>query len=651
MKSLNIGIARAGTPNNYLLNEDTRYISMFGNKPEVTFSIPFGHDKLIEKIGKLRYNEADPSSAEESIAFFQRVTSKLLQDLKYLTIEESDNSPLHIRLVTTPLELAQIPFEFFLCPPNISDGKEIPLLAHPNRTITLTREIRQESEKNYTWPHKPRILFAWAHPDPKLPVPYEEHQAILEELVRPLARPMSSSPYPEPNLEEFLTILPHASVEAIMQKVSDAQKENKPFTHIHLLAHGGSQILHASVLEFRLMLCRNNTTDKVKRVTGESLAKALVPNIQQSPPAVVSLSVCDSGNIGNTILPSGSVAYQLHQAGIPCIVASQFPLTKFGSAILLKTLFHRLVNGYDPRVALYETRIALKKEQSHDWASLITYARFPEDIEEQLQSSQLKWGFDAMKVSNSWVDHIFKYWEKLSEEQLEELFSKIKERLIFSIGRLEQLLNADKESILKSEKLKSEHFGLLGSSFKRKAEFLYRWAGLNPHRKTELISEISDSLENAKIYYKKGFDADPLSHWNATQYLALQAISKGSPTSDKDLWTIAKFMAERDEQTATNQASRIWAWGTLAELYLLMPYCGLGSDAKEDEHAINQAIQLIQKISDCDNSFEYAKESTARQLERYINWWPSVYPDSFPALLAVNAKKLRELLPPLEEFS
>src|SRR5690606_18292856 len=103
---------------------------------------------------------------------------------------------------------------------------------------------------------------------------------------------------------------------------------------------------------------------------------------------------------------TGSVAYQLHQAGIPCIIASQFPLTKNGSSILLKTLFQRLVNGYDPRCALHETRVALKREQSHDWASLIAYARFPEDIEEQLQKSQLKWRFDSMKVSNSWVDHI-----------------------------------------------------------------------------------------------------------------------------------------------------------------------------------------------------------------------------------------------------
>ncbi len=479
MKQLILGIARAGTPNNYLLNEDTRYISMFGNKPEVTFSISCGHDKLIEKISELRYNDADPSSAEEAISFFQRLTSKLLQDLKYLTIDENDRSPLHIRLVATPLELAQIPFEILLCPENISGGQEIPLLAHPERIISLTREIRQETEANYSWPHKPRILFAWAQPDPKMPVPHKEHQAVLEKLVSPLARPKKSITYPEPNLSEYLTMIPHASVEAIQQEILNGQKDDRPYTHFHLLAHGGGQVRNAAVMEFRLLLCKYNTTDKIHRVPGESLAKALVPDNQKLSPAVVSLSVCDSGNIGNTILPSGSVAYQLHQAGIPCIIASQFPLTQSGSAILIKSLFQRLVNGYDPRLALYETRVALKKEQSHDWCSMIAYARFPDDIEEQLQSSQLKWRFDSMKVSNSWVDHIFKHWEELAEAQLKELFLKIKDRLLHSIEVLEKMLDGNNESTLKPQN-QSEHFGLLGSSFKRKAEFLYRWADLYP---------------------------------------------------------------------------------------------------------------------------------------------------------------------------
>ncbi|MCL6257477.1 CHAT domain-containing protein [Aquiflexum sp. TKW24L] len=650
MKQLILGIARAGTHNNYLLNEDTRYISMFGTKPEVTFTISCGHDKLIEKISQLRYNDADPSSADEAISYFQRITSKLLQDLKYLTIDENDLSPLHIRLVATPLELAQVPFEFFPCPENISEGKKIPLLAHPDRIISLTREIRQETEANYSWPHKPRILFAWAQPDPKMPVPHKEHQAVLEKMVSHLARPKKTIAYPEPNLSEFLTTIPHASIEAIQQEILHGQKEERPYTHFHLLAHGGGQIKNAAVMEFRLLLCKNNTTDKIHRVPGESLAKALVPDNQKLSPAVVSLSVCDSGNIGNTILPSGSVAYQLHQAGIPCIIASQFPLTQSGSTILIKTLFEKMVNGYDPRLALYETRVVLKKEQSHDWSSMIAYARFPDDIDEQLESSQLNWRFDSMKVSNSWVDHIFKHWDEFTKEQMDELFLIIKNKLLHSIEVLEKMMDSNNESTLKPQN-QSEHFGLLGSSFKRKAEFLFRWANLNPQSSDGLIAESNAALERAKIYYKKGFETNPFSHWNATQYLALQAISQSIPDSDQEIWSVTQFMATRDGKTLKDQAARIWAWGTLAELYLLKPLNMPGSNPKDDQDEINQAMEQVQKIAASDKQYNNAKESMARQLERYIHWWPKVYPDTFPPKLAANAKMLRDLLPPLEDFS
>ncbi len=166
-----------------------------------------------------------------------------------------------------------------------------------------------------------------------------------------------------------------------------------------------------------------------------------------------------------------------------------------------------------------------------------------------------------------------------------------------------------------------------------------------------MIAESNAALGRAKIYYKKGFDTDPFSHWNATQYLALQAISQSITDSDKEIWTVTKYMAMRDVETSKNQASRIWAWGTLAELYLLKPQSMPASNPAEDEDTINQAMDLIRKIAASDNRYDGAKESMARQLERYIHWWPNVYPGSFPESLATNAEKLRKLLPTLEEFS
>ena len=75
MKSLIIGIARTGKPHNYVLNEDTKYISMCGNKPEVSFSIGCEQDQFIKAVAGLRYDDADPDSSSEAISFFQTLTT------------------------------------------------------------------------------------------------------------------------------------------------------------------------------------------------------------------------------------------------------------------------------------------------------------------------------------------------------------------------------------------------------------------------------------------------------------------------------------------------------------------------------------------------------------------------------------------------
>jgi hypothetical protein len=118
-----------------------------------------------------------------------------------------------------------------------------------------------------------------------------------------------------------------------------------------------------------------------------------------------------------------------------------------------------------------------------------------------------------------------------------------------------------------------------------------------------------------------------------------------------EVWAVTRFMAKKDEATATDQASRIWAWGTLAELYLIKPEGMAAFGVSDNEDAMTKAMKLVQKIAASDKAYDDAKESTARQLERYIHWWPNVYSTSFPAPLAAHAKMLRELLPSLEEFN
>jgi hypothetical protein len=619
---------------------------MCGSNPEVNFSINCEQHQFYEKVKKLRYDDADPSSSAKAISFFETLTTKLFTDLKYLTINEKDTGSLHIRLVASPIELAQIPFEFALAPANISNQGNEHLLTHPERLITLTREVRQETEARYSWPHTPRILFAWAEPTQS--VPHQEQRAALVEVLEPLAKPRKDIPSPEADIETFLTELPHASLQALGQEIAKAIAQGRPYTHVNILAHGEPKV-GISGVEFRLILCKEGSIDQATKVNGEKLIKAIIPEKTSSTPIVVSLSACDSGNAGTPIIPSGSLVYQLHNAGIPCVFASQFPLTQAGSIVLVKTLYHQLINACDPRVALYETRMALKYNQTHDWASLLVYARFPEDINQQLQETRLKMLFGSMRTTNTWVDHVFRYKEKIPEEKREQALKGLENRLTNSISELSAYLNNNEESNLETTALRSEHFGLLGSAYKRKAEYLYRLIEFEPQKKANLIDQSCKDLENAKLFYKKGFEANSASHWNGMQYLSLKGVKEGSLKADSDLWTVIKFMAQVEEQNAQKESDRIWAWGTLAELYLLKPLTVPGNVFKEEiTSALVIAKGFMTKIANASTAHNAAKESTARQFERYINWWPALYPGTYPTEIKDMAIVLRSILPSLE---
>ncbi len=642
MRSLIIGIARTGSPTNYLLNPDMRYISMCGNKPEVSFSIDCGQHDFNRMANGLRYHDADPDASLEAINFFTNLTTRLAEDLKYLTIDEQDIGPLHIRMVITPFELSQIPFEFVLSPYNSEGERKIPLLVHPERRFILTREVRQEMESGYRWPHRPRILFVWAEPEFVLTVPHTEHLSVLQEVVRPLARPIPDSQGNEPDTGKFLTELSAASITDIRKAIEEGMAEKHPYTHIHVLAHGG-QTEAFGAMEFRLLLCKPEGQEGIHKVDGKTLAAALVPGDTKMAPALVTLAVCDSGHTGNTILPSGSLAYQLHTNGIPCVFASQFPLTQSGSVSLTHSLYTLLINGSDPRIALYEARADLYKAQNHDWASLVAYARFPADIDEQLLTVQLKMVFDSMKVTNAWVDHIFKFWETLAPDEKENRSQQLEVRMEASINALSVYLDKNNKarSSLSNPHLQSEHLGLMGSAYKRKAEYLYRMTERNPEKRSELLKGTLVCLERAKGFYQGGLVANPVNHWTILQYLSLKAVLYGTLYGENELWYVAKYMAERTKDASVTEAEPIWALGTLSELYLLKPLLYKGDALSEElKISVESAKTCISKLNDSDPEYDYIKETTARQFDRYIHWWPAVRIENYPAWLKSNAAEV-----------
>lgn len=643
MKSLVVTISRTGDPDNTNLSPDTRYLALTGWNPEVTFSIDCKQEKFYENVEQLRYRDGDPSSSDNAVIFFKELINKLFADLIYARFDNNGNEPLHIRLVTAPMELAQLPFEF-MNPAALPGGLPLPeLLVNPSRLITLTREVRQESEAKYVWPRQPRILFAWAEPGNS--VPHEEHKQALLKSLSPLLKPIQDKPDPVPDSEPFLTELQNASLKLIGDEIKKAIAGSQPYSHIHILAHGGATQSFRGVT-FNLLLSDDDSTETKAKINGEALAKAIVPDRNGEVPVVVTLSVCDSGSAGNLMVPSGSLTYQLHRAGIPCVFASQFPFTQEGSVTLAETLYSQLINAVDPREALYNTRIALKKTGSHDWASLVAYARFPDDIEEQLQAIRLKMLFNAMKVPNAWVDHVAKFKDNIPEARQMEVFADVLDRLENTINDLQkpELLSSSQESKLRTDSLKSEHLGLLGSAWKRKSEHLLRMTELAEITRDNLVQDALNALNMAKQFYEKSSDADNANHWSTMQYLSLKAILDGSLMSEAATLTFLQVLTSKQLKTAPeNSLKLMWASGTLMELFLLQPLAASDeSFMTEKQSALKQAKFYYQIIRNSNN--EDVIESTERQLDRYIFCWPKLNPETYRKELSEMALEIKESL-------
>ena len=81
-----------------------------------------------------------------------------------------------------------------------------------------------------------------------------------------------------------------------------------------------------------------------------------------------------------------------------------------------------------------------------------------------------------------------------------------------------------KESKLSTDALKSEHLGLLGSAYKRKAEFLYTLGRVYPEKEKDYIDRSITTLRLAKDFYNASYDTDLNNHWTAMQYLSLKLL-------------------------------------------------------------------------------------------------------------------------------
>jgi hypothetical protein len=635
-KTISVELLRAGPPHNQLLSPLTQYLALCDGHAAETLRLPFEHHDFVLQMQALRYQQGPELNWRARFAQVARDMAQVLGQIPGLATTlgrgRTDGGELvHVEAVLSASELALLPFEAADSPTTFASAG-LPLSVQTVLPVSLTRRNRRYSGADVKWPRRPKILVVVASPPGLMEVPAVAHVMVIRKALAPWigpqhpkeATPERMEGAPQTNIEELVTVLDRASIQRVHEACAASVV---PYTHVHILAHGA---VRSEGVGERFTLAFHGPDGERELIDGRQLAAALRPHAKggsgslQSP-TVVTIASCDSGNGGDVMIPGGSIAHDLHEAGIPLVIASQFPLTFAGSVVLAETLYERLLWGDDPRVVLHDVRQRLHLlRHGHDWASIVAYAALPPDLEQQLTWVRAQQARRAAEAALASYDHATPAIERGTPMQsVHAQLGAARQRLLDAVPS--EQTAADRAMLI-------ELYGMLATMDKREAEVLQRCADRekdrNPTRKAREL------LLSAQQHYKKGLRHDRANHWQATQYLFLCAIlgQKGAKNIS-DWMTLARFSAREETRDGT-PSQRAWAYASLLELAVLGILLGtdVGADAAERlSKAREDADAMLALVSM--RSFEVY--STIRQFERYALWSGLQHPDAQRLIAAI----------------
>lgn len=624
--NVKLELLRPGPAHNQLLSPLTPYIALCGADGPVTIRMPFEHRQLLMRLRRLRYPMGkDPATDEqrqaevrdigEAIGGILSQVPALLTELGNVNVE--NKKLIHLRLALSGLELGMIPFEAVIGSDGFP-GSGSPLFLQMRTPITITREIRRGRPLAINWNRPPRILFAFAAPD-GLYVPAQTHLQALREAIEPWVQIRDKDTDRLPEIKKLLTVVPNASLEKIRKECSSNE-----YTHVHILAHGAT-FQNAGEDRYGVALC-NELDQTADIVDGERLAIALTAydssGTTRFRPTMVTLATCDSGNIETVITPGGSIAHELNAAGIPWVIASQFPLWMKASAIAAEVLYKGLLSGNDPRWVLYELRQRLRTDSpgTHDWASIVAYTTAPWDFDDQVNQFRDQQTRRKMDVKFARID------ELVGVNDKGEPSKPIAEFDVNRAAELENLCKSIRSDLKKwrdelnetpSAKERAERLGVSAASEKR--------IGIT-YFLTNKNDESIKAYEASRDFYRAALEADPTNHWVITQHLSVVAVLK--LVTDEfnaeelreeygKIWIAAHEITQWQYRNS-KQDERIYALGTLAELHLLSSVYGNDDDRKQAKAEIKRCCKEIRGLAEVD---AFPIFSTKRQFRRYLNYW------------------------------
>lgn len=606
MRTITLEILRHGPPHNQLLSPLTQYLAMCENHAAVTVTVPFEHSQFLQRLRALSYELLDTTRAFQ-LEDTGRELGKLLAGIPSLIAELSQRSSggnghlLHLRMIVSAAELAQLPFELAISP-NGFPGEGRALALQTDLPVCLTREVRQASGVSPEWNRKgspPRILFAAASPAGVDPVPLESHLLALRKAIDPWVFPPDQSNDSTQKVSNHLVVLPQATVEQIREQCATGN-----FSHVHILAHGVA-ISDDHSTERRYGLALHDARDPAGRsiVDGKTLARSLRTDREGSfapaDPLVVTLASCNGGQVGSVVNFAGagaSIAHALHSEGIPVVIASQFPLSFRGSVLMVETLYPGLLRGEDPRSLIHDLRGQLQGSipDAHDWASLVAYAALPSRFQRQLERFQVDQAHRQMSAA---LDHVDKQVGDSENPTNGGIDGRADQRVEVAKERLQDLRRRAKSAITHASELSNSqgiiderdrverHFarisGLIAAAEKRHAELLIKQvegAAIGGSRVKQILERVVHMLERSMDAYWDTYFYDRSTAWALVQHIYMQCMlesydrarERALPTERHRhlLWESALNASLADLRSADVQR-QLWARDNLLELRLL----------------------------------------------------------------------------------
>jgi len=655
--TVKLELVRPGPAHNQLLSPLTPYMALCGEGSPITFHIDLEHHQMLSRLERLRYVTRQGAAVagvpenvrEAALLEVGDDVKRVLGEIRTLLAEiarareshpERDDGigrAVHLRVVLGGSELALIPFEMAFAP-QAFPGEGLQFCLQLALPVVPTRETRSSRQLPVAWDRKiePKVLLVAAAPD-GLTVPLESHVHALRAAVEPWVEwpkgiaPAGSAAMEHARLEfvkKRLRVIVDASVDDIQDRCTREQ-----FTHVHILAHGDTYEA-AGEQRFGLALCKSGDRTRKDVVSGSRLATALqsasLHGAWRSSPLIVTLATCDSGNQRSVLVPGGSIAHDLHVAGIPWVIASQFPLTIPGSVRLTEALYPLLLRGDDPRQALYDVRRRLHMcaERDHDWAALVAYATVPDNFDDQIYNFFERQVDRVIKVSLGRADELATATDRDEhrEADLDQQLRRAEDSLALWQARLPK---GDGEQ---DRARRAECYGIHGSVFKRIA--LMRQA------RGEATVAVKAELNKALAHYRRAMDEWASSgdkhHWVATQALSLGAVLGDKP--DEPTFTLARELARRDLSRAQAD-TQAWAHGTMAELEMLSIYHAHAAP-EASAAARDSVVRHCQAIVELMGPKSFPVESTRRQFKRYVDMWQD------PRWTAIAQAAVDALTPP-----